>query len=92
MHWCNQVTAGLYTHGCYDKAHRELFKLFRRIGANASLCPRCRGEGCHTDTGEILPWRIPNYPCILSAMSSVIEAVFGMRWTKDALTAHVNAP
>ncbi|MDP7397910.1 MAG: hypothetical protein QGF67_08895 [Lentisphaeria bacterium] len=92
MHWCNQLAAGLYAHGCYDEAHRQLFKLFRRIGENVGLGPRYRGEGYHADTGEILPWRFPNYPCLLSAMSSVIEGVFGMRWTKDALTAHVNAP
>ena len=92
MHWCNQVTAGLYAHGQHEEAHRQLFKLFRRLGENAGLGPRYRGEAYHADTGEILPWRFMNYPCILSALTSVIEGVFGLRWTKDALTAYVNSP
>ena len=92
MHWCNQITAGLYAHGQHQEAHRQLFKLFRRLGENAGLGPRYRGEAYHADTGEILPWRFQNYPCILSALTSVIEGVFGLRWTKDALTAYVNSP
>jgi glycogen debranching enzyme len=92
MHWSNQVPAGLYAHGCYEEAHRQLAKLFRRLGENAGLGPHYRGECYHADTGEILPRRFVNYGCILSALSSVLEGVFGIRWTKDALTAHVNAP
>ena len=92
MHWTNQVPAGLYAHGCYEEADRQMFKLFRRLGENAGLGPRYRGECYHADTGEILPWRFANYPCILSALTSVIEGVFGLRWTKDALTVYVNSP
>jgi len=33
-----------------------------------------------------------NYPSILSALSTITEGVFGMCWTKDALTVHVNSP
>jgi hypothetical protein len=73
-------------------AHRQLFKLFRRIGENAGLGPRYRGEVYHADTGEILPRRFVSYGCILSALSSVIEGVFGIHWTQDALTVHVNSP
>ena len=69
-----------------------MFKLFRRLGENAGLGPRYRGECYHADTGEILPWRFANYPCILSALTSVIEGAFGLRWTKDALTVDVNSP
>ncbi len=29
---------------------------------------------------------------ILSALTSIFEGVFGIRWTKDALTVHVNSP
>ena len=92
MHWSNQVPAGLYAHGCYEEAHRQLFKLWRRLGENAGLGPRYRGECYHADTGEILPNRFVNYPCILSALSTVFEGVFGMRWTREALTVHVNSP
>ena len=92
MHWCNQVAAGLYAHGQHEEAHRQLFKLFRRLGENAGLGSRYRGEAYNADTGEILPWRFVNYPCILSAMSSVIEGVFGIRWTNNALTAQVSSP
>ena len=92
MHWSNQVVAGLYAHGCYQEAHRQLAKLFRRLGENAGLGPRYRGECYHADTGEILPNRFVNYPCILSALSSIFEGVFGIRWTREALTVHVNSP
>ena len=92
MHWCNQIPAGLYAHGCFEEAHRQLFKLFRRFGENGGLGPRYRGESYNPDTGEILPWRSPNYPCTLSAMSSVIEGVFGLRWDVDGLKVDVHAP
>jgi hypothetical protein len=92
MHWCNQVATGLYAHGCYDEAHAQMQKMFRRIGENRGLGPHYRGEGYHGDTGEIVPWRFPCYPAIIAALTSVYEGVFGLRWTKDALTAHVNAP
>jgi hypothetical protein len=92
MIWTNQITAGLYAHGLYEEAHRQLFKLFRRLGENAGLGPRYRGECYDGDTGEIIPRRFVNYPGLLSAMSSVFEGVFGMRWNKDALTVHVNSP
>ena len=92
MHWCNQIPAGLYAHGFYEEAHRQLFKLFRRFGENGGLGPRYRGESYNPDTGEILPWRSPNYPCILSAMSSVIEGVFGLRWDLEGLKVDVHAP
>lgn len=92
MHWCNQIPAGLYAHECYEEAHRQLFKLFRRLGENAGLGPHYRGESYCTDTGEILPWRFVNYPSIFGALTSVIEGVFGVRWTNDGLTAHVNSP
>ena len=42
--------------------------------------------------GEILSWRFQNYSYNLAAPSSVIEGVFGIRWTKNALTAYVNPP
>ena len=42
--------------------------------------------------GEIVPGRFPNYPAILNALTSVIEGVFGIRWTSDALTVEVNSP
>ena len=92
MHWCNQVPAGLYAHGCTEEAHRQLFKLFRRLAHNAGLGPRYRGEAYNADTGEIMPWRFVNYPCILSALSAVIEGVFGLRWTADGLTVNVQSP
>ena len=92
MHWCNQVPAGLYAHRCYEEAHRQLFKLFRRLGENGGLGPRYRGEVCQADTGEIVPDRFPNYPCILNALTSVVEGVFGLRWTAGALTVEVNSP
>ena len=92
MHWSNQVPAGLYYHGCYEEAHEQLFKMWRRLDENAGLGPRYRGECYHADTSEILENRFVNYPCILSALSTITEGVFGMEWTKDALTAHVNSP
>ena len=92
MHWSTQIPAGLYAHECYEEAHRQLFKLFRRLGENGGLGPHYRGECYHADTGEILPKRFVNYACIFSALSSIFEGVFGLRWTKDALTVHVNAP
>ena len=92
MHWCMPVAAGLYAHGCYEEAHRQLFKLWRRFGENGGLGPRYRGESHHADTGEILPWRFPNYPCELFAVNSITDGVFGMRWTTAALTVHVNSP
>jgi len=88
----NQLPAGLYAHGCYEEAHRQLFKQFRRLGENAGLGPRYRGESYNGDTGEIPVWRFNNYPSNLHALTSIFEGVFGLRWTKDALTAHVNAP
>ena len=92
MHWSNQVPAGLYAHGCYEEAHRQLLKMFRRLGENAGLGPHYRGECYHADTGEIISNRSVNYACIFSALTSVFEGVFGIRWTRDALTVHVNAP
>ncbi len=92
MHWSNQVPAGLYAHGCFEEAHRQLFKMFRRLGENAGLGPRYRGECYHADTGEILPNRFVNYPSILSALTSVFEGIFGIRWTRDALTVHGHSP
>ncbi len=92
MHWANQVAAGFYAHGVYQEAHRQLFKLFRRLGENAGLGPRYRGEGYNGDTGEILPWRSGSYPATLSALTSVFEGVFGMLWTNQALAVHVNSP
>jgi hypothetical protein len=92
MHWTNQVTAGLYAHGCYEEAHVQLRKLFRRLNENGGLGPRYRGEGYSADTGEILPYRFVNYPCVLFALTSIFSGVFGLRWTKDALTVDVNAP
>lgn len=92
MHWSNQVPSGLYHHGCYEEAHRQLFKMWRRLEENAGLGPRYRGECYHADTSEILENRFVNYPCILSALGTIFEGVFGMRWTKEALTVHVNSP
>ena len=92
MHLCNQVPAGLYAHGCYDEAHIQLFKMFKRIGENLGLGPHYRGESYNSDTGAILPWRFPNYPAILSALTSIFEGVFGLRWTKDCLQLTVNSP
>ena len=92
MHWCSQVPAGLYAHGCYEEAHKQLFKLFRRLGENGGLGPRYRGEVCQADTGEIVPNRFPNYACILNALTSVVEGVFGLRWTAGALKVEVHSP
>ena len=92
FHPSNQLPAGLYAHAQYDEAHRQLFKQFRRLRGNAGLGPRYRGEAYHGDTGAILPWRFQNYPANLGALAAVIEGVFGMRWTNQALTAHVNSP
>ena len=66
--------------------------MWRRLDENAGLGPRYRGECYHADTGEILENRFVNYPCILSALGTISDGVFGMRWTKDALTVHVNSP
>ena len=92
MHWCNQVPAGLYAHGCYEEAHTQMFKLFRRLEENGGLGPRYRGEVYQADTGEIVPDRFPDYPCILNALTSVIEGVFGLRWTSTALQVEINSP
>ena len=92
MHWCNELPAGLYAHSCYEEAHTQLFKLFRRLGENGGLGPRYRGEVYQADTGEIVPDRFPNYPCILNALTSVVEGVFGLRWTSGALKVEVNSP
>jgi hypothetical protein len=91
-HWCTQIPAGLYAHGCYQEAHSQLFKLFRRVGENGGLGPRYRGESYNSDTGEILPWRFANYPASLNVLSAVIEGVFGLRWTSTALKVQVNSP
>lgn len=88
----SQIAAGLYAHGCYEEAHRQLFKQFRRIGDNAGLGPRWAGEAYHGYTGEILPWRNPNYTMNLPALAAITEGVFGLRWTIEALTVHVNSP
>ena len=87
----NQIPAGLYAHGCYEEAHRQMFKQYRRLGENAGLGPRYRGEGYDAE-GHILPWRFQNYPANLYILNTVIEGVFGMRWTKEALTVDVNSP
>ena len=92
MHWCNQIPAGLYAHGCYEEAHTQMFKLFRRMGENGGLGPRYRGEVYQADTGEIVPDRFPTYPCTLNALTAVVEGVFGLRWTDGALTVEVNSP
>ena len=92
MHWCNQVPAGLYAHGCYEEAHTQMFKLFRRMGENGGLGPRYRGEVYQADTGEIVPDRFPTYPCTLNALTAVVEGVFGLRWTAGALKVEVNSP
>ena len=92
MHLCNQVPAGLYGHGCYEEAHRQLYKMYKRLGNNCGLGPRYRGESYNADTGEILPWRFPNYPAVFSALTSVVEGVFGFRWTKKYLLVEVNSP
>ena len=91
MHYCNQVAGGLYAAGCYEEAHRQLFKTFRRIAHNHGLGPRYRGES-YSETGEILPWRSVNYPCLLSVLNIVIDGAFGLRWTRDALTADPHPP
>ena len=91
MHFCNQVAGGLYAGGCYEEAHRQLFKTFRKIADNRGLGPRYRGES-YAETGEILPWRSVNYPCLLSVLNIVVEGVFGLRWTREALTIDVHAP
>ena len=87
-----QIAPGLYSHGCYDEAHRQMFKLFRRFGENGGLGPRYRGEMYNTDSGEILPWRYHNFTGCLAGLASVIEGVFGFRWTKEALTVEVHSP
>ncbi len=92
FHPSNQLPAGLYAHGQYEEAHRQLFKQFRRLGENGGLGPRYRGEAYHGDSGEVLPWRFQNYPANLGALTSIMEGVFGMRWTNEALTAYVNSP
>ena len=92
MHWCSQVPAGLYAHGCYEEAHVQMFKLFRRLGENGGLGPRYRGEVYQADTGQIVPNRFPNYPCTLNGLTSVVEGVFGLRWTSRALTVEVHSP
>lgn len=88
----NQLPAGLYAHGCYEEAHRQLFKQFRRLGENAGLGPRYRGESYNPDTGEIPIWRFNNYPSSLHALTSIMEGVFGLRWTNQALTIDVHSP
>jgi hypothetical protein len=88
----NQLPAGLYAHGCYEEAHRQLFKQFRLLGENAGLGPRYRGESYNPDTGEIPVWRFKNYPGCFHALTSIYEGVFGLRWTIEALTVHVNSP
>lgn len=92
MHWCNQIPAGLYAHGCLEEAHIQMLKLFRRLGTNGGLGPRYRGEVYQPDTGEIVPFRFPSYPCILSALTSVIEGAFGLRWTTDGLAIDTQTP
>jgi hypothetical protein len=87
----NQIPAGLYAHGCYEEGHRQMSKQFRRLGENAGLGPRYRAEAYDAE-GHIIPWRFQNYPCNLAALNTVIEGVFGLRWTKDALTADVHSP
>lgn len=92
MHWCNQVPAGLYAHGCNEEAHKQLFKLFERLNWNGGLGPRYRGEAYNSFTGEIIKWRFQNYPMVLSALSSIYEGVFGLRWKKAGLIVEVNSP
>ena len=92
MHWCAQIPAGLYAHGCHDEAHRQLFKLFKRLSDNGGLGPRYRGEVCQADTGEIVPARSTNYPCMLGALTSVLDGAFGLRWTAEALTVDAHLP
>ena len=87
-----QFAAGLYAHECYEEAHRQLFKLFRRLGENADLGPRYCGHSYNPDTGEIKPWRFVNYPATFTALTSVVEGVFGVRWTHGGLTAQVHSP
>ena len=91
MHFCNLIAGGLYAHGCYKEAHEQLNKLFRRLGENAGLGPRYRGES-YSENGEILPWRSANYPCELTALSAVIEGAFGLRWTRDSLNVDAHLP
>ena len=83
---------GLYAHGCLEEAHIQMLKLFRRLGTNGGLGPRYRGEVYQPDTGEIVPFRFPSYPCILSALTSVIEGAFGLRWTTDGLAIDTQTP
>ncbi len=83
---CWEITGPGLVHG------GQLFKLFRRLAENAGVGPRHRGEGYNGDTGEILACRAGNYPVVLSALNSVIEGVFGLRWTNEALLVHVNSP
>ena len=87
----NQIPPGLYAHGCCEEGHRQMFKQYRRLGENAGLGPRFRGEAYDAE-GHIIPWRFQNYPCNLTILNTVIEGVFGLRWTMEALTVHVNAP
>ena len=87
----NQIPPGLYAHGCYEEGHRQMFKQYRRLGENAGLGPRYRAEAYDAE-GHILPWRFQNYPRNLAILNTVIEGVFGIRWTKEALTVFVNSP
>ncbi len=87
----NQIPAGLYAHGCYEEGHRQMFKQYRRLGENAGLGPRYRAEAYDAE-GHIIPWRFQNYPANLNILSTVIEGVFGIRWTEDALSVFVNSP
>ena len=91
-HWSSQIPAGFYAHGCYEEAHRQLFKLFKRVGENAGLGPRFRGEVYDAVTGEIHSCRNVNYPACLNVLTNIVEGVFGLRWTADALTVEVHAP
>ncbi len=88
----SQISAGLYAHGCIEEAARQLFKLFKRVGDNAGLGPRYMGEAYNGYTGEILPWRNANYAFSMTAVNCVTEGVFGLRWTIEGLSVHVNSP
>ena len=68
-----------------------MFKQYRRLGENAGLGPRYRAEAYDAE-GHIIPWRFQNYPANLNILSTVIEGVFGIRWTEDALSVFVNSP
>lgn len=87
----NQFPAGLYAHGCVEEAHRQLFKLFKRVGDNAGLGPRFNGEAYDGYTGEILPWRNANYAFGLTAVTGISEGAFGLRFTDEALEVHVQS-